>query len=166
MTNIRQAVTVCDHNQTLALAHTLKGLAGAIGAETLAATAREFEDAVREGKKLALPDLLDTMARQMAEVFQAAVILESTGTRQAAADQPGEAATIDRDALARAVGELRMLLSLNRVSAAGKFKQLKSLLPDTVERVALEKQIGGFDFKGAQTTLKRLAKTIGIVIEV
>ncbi len=165
LANIRQAAAASDHNQALSLAHALKGVAGNIGAETLAATVSEFEAAVREGKELTIPDLLDTMELQIAEVFEAAVILEREDTQHTTTGSPCEDAIIDRDAIARLMDELNTLLSLNRVSATNKFRDLKIILPVTQERDTLEKQIGGFDFKGAQASLKQLAERIGIAVK-
>ena len=105
------------------------------------------------------------MEGQMAEVFEAAAILEEADREHAAAAGPGAAAACDRDALARDLGELHSLLSLNRASAAKKFRELQALLPESEERDALEKQIGSFDFKGAEASLRRLTETIGIAIE-
>jgi hypothetical protein len=42
---------------------------------------------------------------------------------------------------------------------------LKTILPVTQESDTLEKQIAGFDFKGAQASLKQLAETIGIAVK-
>jgi PAS domain S-box-containing protein len=162
--NIRQAAAN-DRDLALTLAHALKGVAGNIGAETLAATVSEFEAAVREGKELTIPDLLDTMELLMVEVFEAAVILERADTHHTTTGSPCEDAIIDRDAIARLMDELSTLLSLNRVSAANKFRDLKTILPVTQERDTLEKQIAGFDFKGAQASLKQLAETIGIAVK-
>ena len=166
MTSIREAVKAHDREQILALAHGLKGVAGNIGAEVLAATTRTFEDAVREGKASTLPKLLDTMELKMAEVFEAAMILDKAYMQHTEEEQPGEAASLDPDALALYMGELYSLLSLSRVSAAGKYRQLKPCLADTEERNALEKQIAGLDFTAAMKSLRRLAETMSIVIEV
>ncbi|MEI6262457.1 MAG: ATP-binding protein, partial [Deltaproteobacteria bacterium] len=164
LANIRQAVAN-DRDRALTLAHALKGVAGNIGADTLAATVSEFEDAVREGKELTISELLDTMELQMAEVFEAAVILERADTRHTTTGSLCEDTIFDRDALARDMDELNTLLSLNRISAANKFRDLKTILPVTQESDTLEKQIAGFDFKGAQASLKQLAETIGIAVK-
>ncbi len=164
LANIRQAAAN-DRDLALTLAHALKGVAGNIGAETLAATVSEFEDAVRKGKELTIPKLLDTMELQMAEVFEAAVILEREDKRHTTTGSLCKDTIFDRDALARDMDELNTLLSLNRVSAANKFRDLKTILPVTQERDTLEKQIAGFDFKGAQASLKQLAETIGIAVK-
>ncbi len=164
MAGIRQAVAAHDRDQTLSLAHGLKGVAGNIGASALADTTRTFEDAVREGEESGLPQLLDALELQMAEVFEAAGILEKADTMQTADDQPGEDASLDQDALAFDMGELYKLLSLSRVSASNKFRLLKAALPDTGERAALDKQIAGLDFRAAMESLRRLAETMGIVL--
>jgi len=163
--DIRRAVAADDQGQALALLHTLKGVAGNIGAEPLAATAREVEDAVREGKESLLLDVLNALEQRMAEVFEAALLLERGGAPEPAPDQDGVAAAVGRDALAEALGELHNLLGLNRVSAADKFRALKPLLPESDAREAVEKQIVSLDFKGAQASLKRLLETNGIAME-
>lgn len=162
--DIREALAGRDQVRALALLHLLAGVAGNIGADHLAAVAREVEDAVRQGKESLLPELLHTLEKRMAEVFEAAVLLEMADAPQSAAGQAGADATVDRSALARSMGELFTLLGLNRVSAADKYQQLKPLLPESVAREALEKQIVRLDFKGAQVTLRQLSETIGIAM--
>ena len=151
-----------DHGRALLLLHALKGVAGNIGAQSLAAGAAGVEDAVRKGETVALPALLSTLELRMAEVFEAAVILGKEEKRHAAAVGMGNAASLDREALARDLDELQALLGLNRVSAAEKFRPLRDLLPESPERDLLEKSIGSFDFKGARASLKRLTETLGL----
>ena len=162
--SLRKLLALEDHAQALVLLHTLKGVAGNIGARSLAATAAGLEDVVRKGKSAAFPGLLNTMELGMAEVFEAAVILEKEETLPVAAAPKDAAATLDRKTLARDLGKLHTLLSLNRVSAAEKFRPLRDLLPESPERDVLEKRIGSFDFKGARASLKRLTETLGIAV--
>ncbi len=163
--NIRHSVRDKNLDQTLFLVHALKGVTGNIGAEALAATVFEFEDAVKNEKESLLADLLDKMELQMSEVFEAALIAEKSDTGQMTAGQLKVIESLDKDALVRDVCGLHKLLSLNRFSAADKFSQLKPYLPETQERDMLEEQIAGFDFRNARDTIKQLAESIGVTIE-
>lgn len=162
--DILEALAGHDQVRALALLHLLAGVAGNIGADSLAAVAREVEVAVKEGKESLLPELLHTLETRMAEVFEAATLLEMADAPLSVAGESGLDAAVDRKALARSMGELFTLLGLNRVSAVDKYRQLKPLLPESTAREALEKQIVRLDFRGAQTTLKQLSETIGIAM--
>ena len=156
MADIRQAVTSNERDQTLFLAHTLKGVAGNIGAEALAAAALALENAVKEGKQSLVPGLLDTMELLIAEVVAAASIMEESETRHAASDQP-----IDQDALKQNIWELHRLLSCNKISAVDMFSQLKTHLPQTPECKRLDELIAELNFKGAQESLLEIAESLG-----
>ena len=104
------------------------------------------------------------MEKQLHELFAAILLLEETGTPYAVTANAGESGSIDLNALAGDLRELYGQLGLNRVSALKLFRQLRERLPDTKERTLLEKQVDRFDFSGAQTTLVRLAETMGILI--
>ena len=162
--DIGAALAECDQMRALALLHLLAGVSANIGADQLAAVVREVESAVKEGKDSVFPELLDELEQRMAEVFEAAALLETADTPPLATGQAGVAAAVDRNALARNMGELFTLLGHNRISAADKYRQLKPLLPESPAREALEKQIVRLDFKGAQATLKRLSESIGITM--
>ncbi|MSN24593.1 MAG: response regulator [Geobacter sp.] len=163
--DIRQAVRNKDCDKALFIAHALKGVAGNIGAESLAAAVREFEVAVKERKAQVVARLLETMDRKMAEVFEAASIMENVDSLQRPAMHVNAVESIDQDMLERDILELHTLLKINKVSAADKFNQLKPYLPELQGAKKLEKQIAGFDFKGAQETLLQLAESIGVTIE-
>lgn len=70
---IRRAIAAADHQTAQRLAHTLKGLAGNIGASRLQAAARDVEAALRDGQDAtALIDALDpVLAWQVAAIVAA-----------------------------------------------------------------------------------------------
>jgi two-component system sensor histidine kinase/response regulator len=164
ISDIRQAIAVRDRDQTLLITHTLKGLAGTIGATSLGKSAGRCETAVKRGDETELLEQLDLLEQQMTEVFAAIGFLEGTAALPAATESEAEAESIDLDALARDLRNLHAQLGQNRVSAVKLFRQLKDRLPDTKERNSLEKQVGSFDFSGAPTRLATLAETMGIKI--
>jgi two-component system, sensor histidine kinase and response regulator len=74
--DIRQAIQAHDLERTLFLVHGLKGVVANIGAGALAATTQQLEDALKKEAEAAFPELLEEMTRQMAEVSEAAAIME------------------------------------------------------------------------------------------
>jgi len=160
--DIKDARAARDRDHLLQITHTLKGLAGTIGATSLAATAARFEALTNLDDEEAVKETVDTMEKQLQELFAAIGLLEGTDTPHAVTVNSGEAGSIDLDALAGDLCELYAQLGLNRVSALKLFRQLKERLPDTKVRTSLEKQIDRFDFSGAQKNLVRLARTMGI----
>jgi PAS domain S-box-containing protein len=162
MADIRQALAIRDRGKALQLAHTLKGVAGTIGATALAATAREFEGAAGEDRESELPEILDTLGRQLTEVCSTIIYIEESDVLSETASNSGEIPPIDRNALADDLTELYTRLGLNKVSAATLFRQVKAQLPEADECDALERQIDTFDFKEAQITLLRLVAAMGI----
>jgi len=165
VSDLRQAVRNKECDRVLFMAHALKGVAANIGAESLAATARGFEDAVKERKSRVVAELIETLDLKMAEVFEAASIMENVDSVQKPDMRVNAVESIDPDLLERNILELHTLLKINKVSAADKFSQLKPYLPEMRGCIKLEKQIAGFDFKGAQETLVQLAESIGVTIE-
>jgi len=59
--HVREALAVADTAAATRHVHTLKGLAGTLGADALQAVARDVEDRLRQGHAVP-PDLLDTLA--------------------------------------------------------------------------------------------------------
>jgi HPt (histidine-containing phosphotransfer) domain-containing protein len=162
---IRSAIATGNSEQILALAHALKGVAGNIGAEELAATAMAFENAVKEGSVSADSPLLDVLEQKLAEVFEAALSLKQTESEIAKPNLCKAAVQVDMNMFEREVKELYHMLSLNKISSIDKFNRLKTLCPDQNRCKELEKQIADFDFKGAKLTLANLAKNVGVIIE-
>ena len=160
--DIRDARVARDRDHLLLITHTLKGLAGTIGATSLATTAAKCEALVNLDDEEALKETVDTMEKQLQEVFAAIVLLERSEAPHTVTADSGEAGSIDLDAIAGDLRELYAQLGLNRVSALKLFRQLKEQLPDTKERASLEKQIDRFDFSGAQKIVASLAETMGI----
>ncbi|MDD2897945.1 MAG: GAF domain-containing protein [Desulfuromonadaceae bacterium] len=164
VSGIRRAFTAHDSEQLLFKMHALKGVAGNLGAETLAATARSIENVVKENNYALLPELLDVFERQMAEVFEAVSIIENADLQPAEASHHKAAESIDKDTLEQYLRELHSLLALNKIAAAEKFHKLRPMLPDSAELTMLEKQIAGFDFKGAQISLVRVSELLDVLI--
>ncbi|MGD9823381.1 ATP-binding protein [Desulfobacter sp.] len=164
MGEIRQAIQTHDDEQAGFLVHTLKGVAGNIGAEALAGTAREVEKAIKQGREETVPELLDALEQQMTELLTTIAGIEKSGL-SAAASETGSTDMMGRVLLERSMEELYTLVRQGKVSAAEKFSLLKPHLPDIPERTKLEQQLAGFDFKGAQKSLQLVATSIKVTIK-
>jgi signal transduction histidine kinase/DNA-binding response OmpR family regulator/HPt (histidine-containing phosphotransfer) domain-containing protein len=99
---IRRAVAAADRQTAQRLAHTLKGLAGNIGASRLQAAARDVEAALRDGQDAtALIDALDpVLARQVAAIVAA--------LPETVAVEPNE---VDAELLSRVCQQLETVLA-------------------------------------------------------
>ncbi len=164
MGEIRQAIQAHDDERVGFLVHTLKGVAGNIGAEALAATARELEETIKQGREENVPELLNALEQQMVELLTTIAGIGKSATSPTVSETSATD-MMGRDLLARGLQELYNLVRQGKVSAAGEFKLLKPHLPDIPERTKLEQQLAGFDFKGAQKSLQQLATSIKVTIK-
>jgi len=155
---LRSAIESGNIEHAKALAHNLKGLAGTIGAASLAATISELESGLNgENAEIAVI-FPEHMEHQLAEVFNAADIL---------AGIPGET-THDIDWIQLPNEELEPLLkefhdSLRNNSLGAKklFEQLKQYLRQP-GRDDIHKHMNRLDFVMALAALERAAQSLGI----
>jgi len=136
-------------------AHTLKGVAGTIGARQLQREAGEVEVALRRG---APPEdvapLLDPAGRTLDHLITALL-----GALPAESQVAPAAATVEPEALAAAVASLEQLLSREAVEAIDSFEAARPLLAAAFgERSAqIGKLVRGYRFEDALAALRELA---------
>lgn len=150
--NIRQALARGDAPTAQRLAHTLKGLAGTVGANAVMACAAELERAIHDdlpaaATEQALAQLEDRLSPLLAALQQ---FLGSVPTRQVEAVDPGR--------LAQICHKLAGLLNEDDAEAASWFNEQSGLLraafPDDYPQ--LEGAIRRFEFGKALATLQAL----------
>jgi len=131
------------------LAHTVKGVAGNVGAKGLAAAAAVVEKAVREGQD-GLADKLEAFGGELAKVVEALGVLgEAAGAPPA---QPGKAAASPQElaaALEEMLPHLRTKKPKPSKEAINKLKELGWPVEMGVEFSDLSKLIGKYKFKDA-----------------
>jgi PAS domain S-box-containing protein len=140
-------------------AHTLRGLAGNIGAITLSRLAGELEDRLRKGTPIDDPQvdaLLAGMGIAMPKALAIPVTLQS-------AERP-LATTPPPEAQAKALSTLYQLLANDDAAAVRHFEEMAAWLrqqcdPQLVEQLA--RQIEHYDFEQASATLHQLAPAPG-----
>jgi signal transduction histidine kinase/CheY-like chemotaxis protein len=138
------------------LVHTLKGVAATLAARTVAEAAEAVESTLRAGHVERLPELLVALEQAMLPALAASGTLS---TAPGPADSLPIAVTLDDDAIAELIADLRALLSINNLRAREAFTRLqpalqRSGLDDLVTALAI--QMDEFDFRGAQISLDAL----------
>lgn len=157
MGDIRESLKSGDRERTQRLAHTLKGVAGNIGAEAVWEAARKLELAIIKGKNdidPALKETEDALALVMAELAEL-----PEEKLAAAADPPDET---DFAALARQLEVLADYLRLNDTDAETAFASLRDdlirLSPE--KTAAFEEKLLVYNFKEAQEILETIAEAL------
>ncbi|SDS31068.1 PAS domain-containing hybrid sensor histidine kinase/response regulator [Pseudomonas oryzae] len=152
---IRQALAAGDNATAQLLAHTLKGLAGSIGAAAVMADASELEQALRDdAESAAIAQALSRLERRLTPLL--AKLANYLGTPCARS-----VSEIDAGQLSRICAKLTRLLEEDDAEAATWFNQnaaqLRHAFPDGYHR--LESAIRTFEFDKALPALKQLLMT-------
>jgi len=153
----RVALQQGDMERAVRLAHTLKGVAGNIGASVLYQAARELETALKEQ----YPDpaaLLENCDRLLQQVVQGIAVLEPVTV--SAVEET--AAPVDVAVLAPLVIRLRALLQEDDMEAADVVAALQAQVEGTALAQPLrdiEAALGQYDFEGALDLVERTLKT-------
>ena len=149
--------------------HTLKGVAGNIGAMDLHRAAQELDSALRVGDLEKAGSLLPDVERELSVVIKG---LEPLAEQAAAARAEAEASgagpggAVDRPALETALRALADLVRKNDPEAEGALEHVRGALKGSrakeVERIAQALDL--FDFRGAAKALTALAEAEGIPV--
>ncbi|MEN8177661.1 MAG: response regulator [Pseudomonadota bacterium] len=148
-----------DPEMAIRIAHTLKGVAGNIGAKRVEETAAELERACKQDA-----DSIDKILQSVSAELQTVIAgLEVLDVHQA--DNATIQTVIDKAAVERLLRELRTLVAKDDVGAADKAGGLASLLKNTLYTEHLNKisrAIEGYDYDEALEAVRRLASALNI----
>jgi two-component system sensor histidine kinase/response regulator len=140
-------------------AHTLKGVAGSIGARQLQREAADIETALRQGTTVADVEPLLGPAERTLDGLVAALVSALPSESEATTAPP----VFDRDGLAAVVEQLEQLLSQDSVEAIAAFEAARPLLStafgDRAGRIG--KLIKGYRFEDALSALREVASNSG-----
>jgi PAS domain S-box-containing protein len=145
-----QALAAGDRATAERLAHTLKGVAGNIGASDLQASMARVERAVHD--QMPVAEVLVLMEPPRALLSQLLGALAASLPDEA---QAGAAAAPDLQAMAQVYGQLKALLADDDSEAADVLKQHSALLKAALGAGyrAVEAAVDGFDFEAALAAL-------------
>ncbi len=146
-----------DQELATRLAHTIKGVAGTIGAEALQAVAGELEAALKAGLNTTPPELFDQLDAALKPVLETlAPVATATESASTAAARPAGNA----DQLAEWLAELAPLLDKKKPKPCKEIiTELTALAwPENVaQRIdELDRLIGKYKFKDAQAIVEAL----------
>ena len=148
-----------DQAAMLLRAHTLRGLAGNIGAVTLARLAGELETSLRQGVPPG-EQVVDQLLLKLAEALPAALAIPATSVE---VSQPGTP-NPDSESHANALSKLRFLLDNDDAAAVGCFEDISGWLGEQFAPpmvALLARQIGQYEFEEASATLQQIAPSAG-----
>jgi PAS domain S-box-containing protein len=154
------------------LAHTIKGVAGTVGAKKLSEISARLESAIKKGDHDGIPHFLDRFSREVATVMAALkAFIEDEDEKQieaAAADErpenrsPGE---LETPRLQRLLQDLAELIENRDSDVIRIVTELKALLgPAHINDnfLKLESQINRFKFEQAGETLEQVTKELDL----
>ena len=149
---LRAAMAANQQESAERLAHSLKGLAGNLGAMDLAAQAAALESAIKDARH-------DELTGLLAELQQSLESLVVAINAQFPATQPHELVAVDAEQLLQVCRQLQRLFAEDDPRAGKLFDEQAELLRSafTTDYAALAAAVRGFDFEQALALLQAAA---------
>jgi PAS domain S-box-containing protein len=162
---IRAALEKKDQTLAVRLAHTVKGVAGTLGAGALAQVAGELEKALKTGETNELSALLHEFASHLNQVMQSiekseAGKIEKIGNGESSGQDP-----VDNAVVGPVIEELIDLMESDLVEARSRLEDLAEHLANSKlgeQFKTLENQMDIFDIPAALDTLKAIADELNL----
>jgi two-component system, sensor histidine kinase and response regulator len=163
---IKEHFTKEEDDHVLRLAHTVKGIAGSLGAKELHVAVRDFESAVKDSRSDDYSALLQQFEAQLQPVLQGiSVMLESETTSDSIAEKQGEVKPIDMQNLEPMFKDLARLLDEGLSNSEGKLAEITNLIGNSEHMPILKKiqaKIEDYEYEEALDFFSELAKTLKI----
>ncbi|MCG2585259.1 response regulator [Massilia sp. TS11] len=162
LARLRAAVDANDLAAAQREAHTLKGLAGNIGASEVAALAERIEQDLAQGGSASLAPALDALAPVLAELLGHISLALGAASAPAVA-QP----VLAPDQLPQLLAEMAALLAQDDASANKRLEPLLAALQAAGQGEharAIRRQVSQYDFEGALEQLQAAAAALGLAI--
>jgi PAS domain S-box-containing protein len=165
MEQIKAALQSGDVETAARLAHTVKGVAGNLGGESLYRAAAELEKAIKEGKGR-IDHPMAEFASQLKVVMEGIKVLEENLARQREPG-PSEEVAVDKKAVKPLLEEMAKLLESDLTEAMNRLELLRQHLANSSaaeEFVRLEKQVENFDTDGALKSVEAIARVLDVAL--
>jgi two-component system sensor histidine kinase/response regulator len=162
---IKAALGSGDVEKAGRLTHTVKGVAGNLGAEALYHVSAELEKAIKGEEKETLQDRIAKLESHLQVVMGGIKGLEESQPDRTEPEVPAADVTVDKEAVMPLLKEIAGLLELDLVEAMTRLDSLGQHLQNSFLREEfkrLEKQIDGFDTDGAMKSLETMAEALGL----
>jgi len=168
--DIKNALGKGNPETATRLAHTIKGLAGNIGAQDLHLAAMDLETALLQDQTENIPGRLNAFSNTLYLVLDSIAALEiqrlDPAENRPSAEQVSGA--IDRDRVFFLLNKLRQLLEEDDFRAVRSFATLRESLPPAMagnELADLERHIEGYAFEKALETLSEVEQTLNLKLK-
>jgi CheY-like chemotaxis protein len=162
LNDLRKAVAEGDHQSLQRYGHSIRGLAGMLGARELATVAGEFETCIRDEEFEHIPELQQRLEREFSRVINSLSVL--AGPEVADVKPVAAAETVDPALLNATITKLDYLLATRDTSAGLCVRELNRLLSGRQNNAAalakLNQSISNFDFSTALQSLRQLADSL------
>jgi two-component system sensor histidine kinase/response regulator len=152
---LRSQISTASLDEARRLAHTLKGVAGALEIRTVAEAAGEVEDALADGNLTEIEGRLDRLEQAILPALAAASALKGASPGPAA----GVTAGLDYSASTSMITEIRELLQRRSLRARKTFDRLEQALGTTPEATGLrpvKAALDRLDYGEALMTLDKI----------
>lgn len=162
---IEKAIENGDTKTAVRLAHTVKGVAGNIGADDLYHISADLEKALSKNDEESRTPLMKKFVEDLNILLGSITIIESRDAPVKEADRAEK--TIDINSLAPILTDLSELLDSDLSEAVGRLEDVRTHLEKSrfsAEFKKLEKSIEEFDMDSALETIKGIAETLGITL--
>jgi two-component system sensor histidine kinase/response regulator len=151
-------------------AHTIKGVAGNIGARALFGAARDLETALKEDGREDLPSLLESFEQSLAEVVSGLEALVEPSDASVETQRPGPAEAVavsgaDPEEMKQVLGRMLTLLQEGDTEAVEVMEQLRSSLRGMGfgDRLATAQElVDAFQFDEALVALEPIARSLNV----
>ena len=165
---IRDALENNDQPLAVRLAHTVKGVAGTLGADALARVAGDLESVLKTGETGRLSRLLHEFTSHLNQVMQsieksAAGKKEQVGNGESTGQDP-----VDRSIVGPIISDLADLLETDLVEARRRLEDLAEHLANSKlgeQFKMLENQMDIFDIPAASDTLEAIAAKLTLSLK-
>jgi signal transduction histidine kinase/DNA-binding response OmpR family regulator len=160
---IRAALRSGDRETAGRLAHTVKGVSGNLGAESLYRAAAGLEKAIKEGKESLDPPMAE-FGSQLKILMDGIKILEESLAAQKG-PEPSPGVSVDKESVKLLLRDMAQLLESDLTEAMTRLEALKQHLANSSaqeEFKRLEKQVESFDTDGALKSVELIARTLEI----
>ncbi len=163
--DVRNALDRDDPVTAARLVHTVKGVAGNIGARNLHLAAGDLDEALRQNQTEVIPGLLEAFSEALDLVLSSITALEiqEPDSAEKRGSPQGVPKSIDRERVLPLLNELRAFLEEDDTRAIRALETLREALPPGMaeaELAHLEKQIGEYAFEEAQETLTKVEQAL------
>jgi PAS domain S-box-containing protein len=166
--DVHQALNDGDFETAEHLVHTVKGVAGNLGATALYAAAQEVDAILKQRTDDGLGPLLEYFDEELNRVMEGISGLSEDAGKSDTPASSGEPPTIDPTQVKPLLAKLAKLLEENDLEAAECVDALKGMVAHTdaaAPLAKLEKQMGQYNFDAASESLVEVARLLDIPLE-